>query len=174
MNTWSRRENGFSPLLFPWVSALAPSAQHSWCWPWLTRLFLAPASFLPMFSSICGALKMQNKGWNGKPTFGRGRSFPFFMDKPEFPFVFQSLLCLLSEKPTKPGQFRTRKLLPGLENFLFINWDTLNYNNWFYLDQCSCFFRHRTFLHSILTQGLEGLTHFNPSFANPGGLAILD
>lgn len=42
-----------------------------------------------------------------------GSNFPFFMDKPEIPFVFLSLLCLLSEKPTKPGQFRTRKSLPG-------------------------------------------------------------
>lgn len=58
-----------------------------------------------------------------------GGNFPLFMGKSEIPFVFPSLLCLFSEKPTTPGQFRTRKSLPGLENFLFINWDTLNYNN---------------------------------------------
>lgn len=46
--------------------------------------------------------------------------FPLFMDKPEIPFVLPSLLCLLSEKPTKPGQFRTRNSLPGLENFYLL------------------------------------------------------
>lgn len=49
-----------------------------------------------------------------------GGSFSVFMDKPEIPFVFLSLLYLLSEKPTKPGQFRTRKLLPGRKTFYLL------------------------------------------------------
>lgn len=108
---------------------------------------------------------MQNQLLQG---VGRGDHFPPLMDKPEISFIFQSFPSLKGEKLPNPAQFRTRKWLPSLENFqrgsLLMVWDKLNDNNCFYW--VLRYFLAAEYL--SVTQGAEGLMHFNPGLTRRG------